>query len=191
MLSSEAVPACRSVLQAARMVPVRAFDDASSDPNEQRFQQLLADSSQRQRLSSDAGTVLDEMGSMPPDVRAEMATYLSELARQPVAQSAGWTRGLEDPEVNVEARWYGVVISLNHQATTDLCSAMATTTAIISAITAAFPDWRGKAILAVIGACIGIMAGIIRLMDRGNGVNLTIPWTALTILGPKMIPTPR
>lgn len=167
--------------------------DESADPLAARFQQMLSDPNMRNRLASNPCAVLDEMGPLPEGVRTELANHLAELVRGGTATGQAWIRAFA-AEVTAEARWYGIVVSLNQEATQELVNAGALTAAVINGVAAAFPEPRAKIVLAVLGASIAIIVAALRVIDRGNGVDLTIPWTAL--LPPplgivKVIPTPR
>jgi outer membrane lipoprotein SlyB len=85
--------------------------------------------------------------------------------------------------------------ALAPQATSDLsngANAVAGVGAIIAAACGASSNVPCAAVAGIISGYLWAMASVISLMNRGNGVYLTIPWTSFLPLMPKIvIPTPR
>jgi hypothetical protein len=189
----------------AARAQVRAFDAAAApvdDPMLRPFYDLVSrsrsDGAYRERVIADPVGALRDLGvEVPPDLQEAMATHLRDTIRGQVASAQSWSRGLEAPQVEVYARPWGVVIALNSQATTDLANgsnAIAGVLAMVTAVCGASGNVPCAAVTGIIGGYLWAMASVISLMNRGNGVYLTIPWTSFLPppLGvPLVIPTPR
>lgn len=99
-----------------------------------------------------------------------------------------------EPYVQVEAKWWGLVWILSDQACKDLVaggSAAAGVSAAIAAVLAATGGGAAAALLpGLIAAVLGIAAGIMTLINRGNGIYITALWTVIHL--PAMwVPTTR
>lgn len=82
----------------------------------------------------------------------------------------------DTPYVQVEARPWGVVFTLSDQAVSDLSGGISIAAAITAAAAAA-GGVPGVAV-AIVSAFISVSVGILNLVNRGNGVYLTIPWSS-------------
>jgi hypothetical protein len=186
---------------ATAMVPARAMtEDASSHPMAQPFNELItrarSDGAYRERAMNDPIGCLRELGvEVPNELHEAMSQHLRTAIGGGNATGQSWTRGLEAPHVTVNARPWGVVIELNSQATSDLsngANAVAGIAAMITAACAGTGNVPCGVIAGIISGYLWTMASVISLMNRGNGVYLTIPWTSLLpMMPPVIIPTPR
>lgn len=184
--------------------PARGLEgEASAEAMMRPFADLLArargDAAYRDRALADPIGALRELGvEVPQDLREAMASHLRNTLTGPVAQTQGWARGLEAPSASVYARPWGVVIELNSQAASDLANGANAVAGVLAMVAAACGGSGAVPCAAVTGVISGYlwaMASVVSLMNRGNGVYLTIPWT--TFLPPPLgtpgivIPTPR
>ncbi|MBX3160366.1 MAG: hypothetical protein KF773_30660 [Deltaproteobacteria bacterium] len=174
--------------------------DTAIPPIMQPFADLLArarqDAAFRDRALTDPIAVLHELGvDVPHDLREAMTTHLRAALAPPVAAAQGWSRGLEAPSAEVHARPWGVVVELNSQATSDLANGANAVAGVLAIVTAACGGSGAipcAVIAGVLSGYLWAMASVISLMNRGNGVVLTIPWIGLLPGAlPVVIPTPR
>jgi len=85
--------------------------------------------------------------------------------------------------------WAGFVLQLNNQETIDVVGA-ADPAVAVGAFVAAVPGPQ-TLVIGVIVAYIGAQRALITAVNRGNGVYLTVPWTAVAVGGWWLvIPTP-
>jgi hypothetical protein len=188
----------------AASAAARGFDAAPAveNPLMQPFADLVArartDSAYRERAHADPIAALRELGvEVPADIQDAMATHLRGAISGPAATTAGWARGLS-AAIEVNARPWGVVISLDSQTTSDLANGTNVVAGILTAIAGvctATGNVPCAAVSAILSGYLWAMASLISLMNRGNGVYLTIPWTSF-LPAPfgtpgLVIPTPR
>ena len=90
-----------------------------------------------------------------------------------------------EPEIRFEFNWAGVVAILSHGMTQKLLTTTSDAVTVLNALTTAVAA-AGLAMNPIISAAVGVIAayinaqrGIIRAMDRGNGVYLTLPYPAI------------
>lgn len=97
---------------------------------------------------------------------------------------ARWSTGTWSSDVKVEAKPWGVVITLSHSAAEDL----ALTGVASAAIVAAVGGVVSAGVLAAVGAGIAAVAGLVKAVDKGNGVYLTMLWPTPGIFFPTTRP---
>jgi hypothetical protein len=184
----------------AALAPVRAFEADAQSPMMQPFVDIVTragnDPGFRDRALTDPIGVLREAGiDAPPEVREAISTQLRSAINGPVSSGQAWSRGLEAPTADVYARPWGVVIELNSQAVTDLtngANGIAGVLAIVAAACGASGAVPCAAVAGILGGALAVMSSVVALMNRGNGVVLTIPWTSfLPLTVPVVVPTPR
>lgn len=204
VLARAIAQAAHGVQYGKRAAPARAFTDESEvspdHPMARPFQDLVtrarSDGAYRDRAMDDPIGCLRELGvEVPSELHEPMSQHLRTAIAGQVAGAQSWSRGLEAPTADVYARPWGVVIALNSQATSDLANganAVAGVAAIVTAACGATSNVPCAAVAGIISGYLWAMASVISLMNRGNGVYLTIPWTSLLPAMPKVvIPTPR
>lgn len=186
----------RGSARTARVFEVPAGADALMRPFADLIERARTDSGYRERVLADPLAALREAGVMvPAEVGEGVSSQIRNALTGQVSTGQSWSRGLEAASADVHAEVYGVVIDLNAQATSDLNNAangVAGVLAVISAACGGTGNVPCSAIAGILAGYLAIMSSVIGLMNRGNGVRLTIPWTSFLPLMPSIvIPTPR
>lgn len=174
---------------------------AADPPMMRPFADLVArartDGAYRDRSSADPIAALRELGvEIPAELQEAMITHLRAVISGAVSRTQGWARGLS-AAVEINARPWGVVISLDSQTTSDLTNgtqAVAGVLAMIATVCSASGAAPCAVVTGVLSGYLWAMASVVALMNRGNGVHLTIPWTSFLpppAGAPVVIPTPR
>jgi hypothetical protein len=91
--------------------------------------------------------------------------------------------------ITCDAHWYGLRVSLSHQAASDVNNGLNIAAGITAAV-AAGTSISGPAIPVVVGIVSGFLwafGATVSLMDRGKGVLLYVPWTSIVSLSPTLV----
>jgi hypothetical protein len=161
--------------------------------------QQAADPDYRARLITDPLPVLQQAGIKIPIEDQQAAAQLVQFILRPArAQTATGPRlearaatavAPSGTYISAVADWYGLTIYLSSQAAQDAANGVNIGAPLSSAIAAASSRVAfaaGSAILApevalifgLISAYLWALGSAIGLMNRGNGVNLVVPWTS-------------
>ncbi len=116
-----------------------------------------------------------------------------------VPQTEGATsRNLRDADayISLEAKWWGVNVYLSHQATSDASNGLSVAGALSAAIAVtSIPSGIAAAIMGLVSAALWGLASTVSVIDRGNGIRLSLPWTDLlsysAFVPPVIIPWPQ
>ncbi len=186
----------RGSARMARVFEVPPAADAMMRPFADLMERARNDAAYRQQVIDNPIAALRDAGiNVPAEVGEGMASQIRDALTGQVSTGQSWSRGLEAPTADVHAEIYGVVIDLNSQAATDLNNAtngVAGVLAIIAAACGGTGNVPCAAVAGILAGFLAIMSSVVGLMNRGNGVRLTIPWTSFLPLMPSIvIPTPR
>lgn len=180
----------------ARVFEVPAGADSMMRPFADLLERARTDAGFRERVLADPIAALREAGvTVPAEIGEGMSTQIRNALTGQVSTGQSWSRGLEAPTVDVHAEVYGVVIELNAQATSDLNNAANGVAGILGMVAAACGGTGNVpcgVVAGILAGYLAVMSSVVGLMNRGNGVRLTIPWTSfLPLMPPIVIPTPR
>jgi hypothetical protein len=132
-------------------------------------------------------------------VTAEVGQLLNGATIQPLSTSTVKTiqhsEKSEDDYITASAREYALVVTLSEQATTDVINGANIAAGITAAIAAALGRSSGFVPLAIGAAAVGFVSGflwassaVLGLCNRGNGVDLLMPWTSFIPIFPPLGP---
>jgi hypothetical protein len=124
----------------------------------------------------------------------EYIPVLSQAIEADLAQlNAQFSPNADEPYVQAEARWWGLVLILSPQACKDLANGYTGIAAVVAAASGVLALIPGAQPLApavgVLSAIIGGAAVVISTVDRGRGIYLSSPWAL--IWSGTWVPTPR
>ncbi len=160
-------------------------DSAQELPSEgKRFMDLVnrirTEPALRQRFDVDPDGVLSVLGTLPAKARQDIIGAIRRsLAPQATAQM--YVTGLE--YASMETHWWGVSVYLSSKAVSDL-TALLDGGAGAAGIASAIPSVSTPVALIIAGALL-LSSTILKLADRGNGVDINIPWSSF---GPGQLP---
>ncbi len=176
------------------------------------LQKAMNDPVYKRTVMTNPIEVLKKAGIAIPEVQYPVVVKLVEfILTNPMPAGSIARRDPGDSSyISADANWYGLTIHLSHQAVADADSGLNVIAGINAAAAAALTGFSNTLILigTLTGPQLAIVIGVISgylwalgsmlgLMDRGNGVDLVVPWTSFSPALPPLgtaglvIPVPR
>jgi hypothetical protein len=117
---------------------------------------------------------------MPPTINANITAGTLITTGAETQRSANALTADTD-YIDCSVHWYGLLLELSHQATADIGNGLNVAAAVSAAVAAVTAGAN-----AVVGAAVGVVSGYLwavgsglQIFDRGNGVDVRIPWWVL------------